>query len=154
MRFFAPTFQFEWNAATSFDWIKIKNLAIVAWRGKQDQKINLDSQQLAFESLLNHELSTIDNQFNCGIDKINYLIAKYEDQPIAFITSQLNPESGKIELRWTIFPRTNQFYNLEERMMYTIAKYYKNFEITTNQCTFNSSEQIAPGPSFLLDKSN
>lgn len=113
---------FEWNAASKFDWPKIKHLFVEAyvssykngdpaqfnWEGKilkEDYIIKLKSH---FGHLFDEEKRAILAQEH-NHQRIQYVIARLHDQPIAFFSCEVNQKSAKIYLRWvTLNPGFHQ----------------------------------------------
>ena len=62
---------------------------------------------------------------NCKY-KINYLVVRFHEQPIAFVVTQLNFKSGRVYVRWNTVSPSFHRQGLGKIMLDAIAKYYKN----------------------------
>lgn len=81
----------------------------------KENLIKLTALRLHFAELYKMEKDTLIKQGNPP--HIHYLIARYQDQPVAFFSCQLNYQSGRIYLRWVTMSPTFQRLGLGKRML-------------------------------------
>lgn len=136
-------FQFEWNNAGQFDWPKIKRLFVAAYVGVykhcDPKELDLNANVVAHAKAHNHDPLVayfehcFDDEFTKIIDqskndkfRINYLVVRMYEQPVAFIVSQLNYKSGRVYIRWNTVAPIMQNQGLGKRMLSEVARYYDN----------------------------
>ena len=151
--------QFEWNAASDFDWPKIRRLFVAAYVSaykdmpvdqldlnphvvEEAQRTNTDPLTKYFEHCFDDEIVFIKAQKKSDKFKINYLTIKFHDQPIAFIITQLNYKSGRVYIRWNTVSPSFHRHGLGRIMLSAVAKYYENsgLELYTRAANTNACE--------------
>lgn len=128
--FYFTDFTFRWNEHfLSTDRAIIKNLFVAAYTGAytkyspKDIAIHSDEKmEKYFATEFDHEWKKIKEQEN---DKrIHYLIARYCDHPVGFISCELNKKSGRIYIRWATISPSFQRQGIGEKMFNAVNKHF------------------------------
>lgn len=162
----------EWNAASINDWSKIKRLFVAAYVSSyKDCPLNtldlssrlveeandkrVDPLAFYFAHEFEAERDKILEQHNTDKFKINYLIVRFHEQPIAFIVSQLNYKSGRVYIRWNTVSPAFHRNGIGKMMLDEVARFYENtgLELYTRHanvlaCNFYKKNGLIPITKF------
>ena len=128
--FYFSDLTFRWNEEfLSHDEKMIKSLFVTAYTqaysGYSPKEIAIHSEEKIsdyFATEFDQEWKKIKSQQQ---DKrIHYLVVRYCDHPIGFISCELNPKSGRIYLRWVTVSPACQRQGIGEKMLNAVLKHF------------------------------